>query len=60
MTLSSVAILASSRRASPLGEVLTAMKLERVRHMTPEERLRMALELSDLCRELQRACSAKR
>lgn len=49
----------SSRRTSSLGEALVEMKFERARSMSPEERLLVALELSDLCMELQRACYVK-
>jgi hypothetical protein len=34
-------------------------KLEDARRLVPEERLRRALDLSDLCMHLQRACSEK-
>jgi hypothetical protein len=34
-------------------------KIERARKMTPEERLLLALELSDICLTLQRAGSGK-
>jgi hypothetical protein len=39
---------------------LTGRKIEEARRMTPGERLRLALELSDACLELKRACSGKR
>ena len=34
-------------------------KIDRARRMTPEERLSLALELSDVCLELRRACFEK-
>jgi hypothetical protein len=48
------------RRPSGLGERLLIAKIEQARQMRPEERLLIALELSDLCHELRQACSAKR
>ena len=42
------------RRPSKLSERLANEKLERARRMTPEERLALALDLSDFCRELSR------
>lgn len=39
---------------------LTSRKIEEARRMTPEERLRLSLELSDTCLELKLACSGKR
>lgn len=49
----------SRRRPSPLGEEMARAKIERARKMTPEERLLLALELSDICLMLQRARSDK-
>jgi hypothetical protein len=49
----------SARRPSSLSEQLTQVKLAEVRIMSPAERLRLALELSDTCLELQRACLPK-
>ena len=34
-------------------------KIDRARHMTPGERLLLALELSDICLELRRTCFEK-
>ena len=48
------------RRPSRLSGWLTSQKIEEARRMTPEERLRLALELSDVCLELKLACSSKR
>lgn len=47
------------RRPSGLSERLSNEKIERARRMTPEERLKVALHLSDFCRELSRAGSPK-
>lgn len=47
------------RRPSRLGDLLCQAKLERARQMSPQERLLLALDLSDLCLTLQRACSEK-
>ena len=49
---------AARRRPSRLGDLLRQAKLERVRQMSPQERLLIALDLSDLCLALKRACSA--
>ena len=49
----------SRRRPSRLGEEMARAKIERARKMTPEERLLLALELSDICLTLQRAGSDK-
>ncbi|MDH4328160.1 MAG: hypothetical protein OEV77_06550 [Nitrospira sp.] len=38
-----------------MSERLANEKVERARRMTPEERLTIALYLSDVCRELSRA-----
>jgi len=48
------------RRPSRLSGWLTGRKIEEARRMTPGERLRLSLELSDTCFELKRACSGKR
>jgi len=48
------------RRPSRLSGWLAEKKIEEARRMKPEQRLLLALELSDLCRELAQACSAKR
>jgi hypothetical protein len=50
---------AARRRPSRLGDLLRQAKLERARKMSPQERLLIALDLSDLCLALKRACSAK-
>lgn len=52
--------LTRRRRPSRLSGWLASKKIEEARRMTPEERLLLALELSDFCVELQLACSAKR
>lgn len=49
-----------SRRRSPLGELLAKRQLDDARRLSPEQRLLLALQLSDVCYELHRACSAKR
>jgi len=49
-----------ARRPSALGERLTREKIEEARALSPEQRLLLALELSDTCLELQRSCSTKR
>ena len=49
----------SGRRSSRLGDYLAKKKLEDARRMSAEQRLLLALDLSDICLELQRACSAK-
>ena len=49
---------AGRRRPSRLWDLLRQAKLERARQMSPEERLLIALDLSDLCLALKRACSA--
>ena len=48
-----------ARRPSALSELLAHEKLAEARRMSPEERLLLALELSDTCLELQRMCSPK-
>jgi hypothetical protein len=52
-------VLSARRRPSKLSEAMREAKLERTRRMTPEERLELALELSDFCLELKDACSKK-
>jgi hypothetical protein len=47
------------RRTSALSTRLSQEKLEEVQQMSPAQRLELALELSDTCQELQRACSPK-
>ena len=49
---------AAGRRPSRLGDLLRQAKLDRARQMRPQERLLVALELSDLSLALKRACSA--
>jgi hypothetical protein len=48
-----------SRRASSLGDHLVKEKLDAARILTPEQRLRVALNLSDAALFLHRACSKK-
>ena len=48
----------SRRRPSKLSQQLANEKIERARQLTPEERLKIALNLSDFCYELNR-CSSK-
>ncbi len=50
---------AHRRRSSRLGNMIQQAKLERAQRLSPEERLRLALELADLCLEFRRACFAK-
>jgi len=49
----------SRRRHSRLSEWLSHEKIEQARRMTPEERLTVALRLSDFCQELNRSCLKK-
>ena len=49
---------AARRRPSRLGDSLRQAKLERARQMSPQERLLIALDLSDLCLALKQACCA--
>ena len=49
-----------SRRPSQLGDRLAKQKIDEARKLTPEQRLLLALELSDAAAALQRACSNKR
>jgi hypothetical protein len=50
----------ASRRPSQLGDRLAKHKIDAARKLTPEQRLLLALELSDAAATLQRACSNKR
>jgi len=52
--------LSGSRRPSQLGDRLAKHKIDEARKLTPEQRLLLALELSDAAAALQRACSNKR
>jgi hypothetical protein len=47
------------RRPSKLSQWLSNEKIERAKRMTPEERLTVALHLSDFCHELNRSRSLK-
>jgi hypothetical protein len=49
----------NSRRPSQLGDRLTKRKIEDAQQLTSEQRLVIALELSDTTAALQRACSKK-
>ncbi len=48
-----------SRRPSQLGDRLAKHKIDAARKLTPEQRLLLALKLSDAAAALQRACSNK-
>lgn len=48
-----------SRRPSRLGDLLAAQKLNSARSLTPEQRLLLALELSDAAFHLYDACLKK-
>jgi hypothetical protein len=48
------------RRASTLGDMLAQKKIDEARRLTPEQRLLVALELSDAAAALHRAASTKR
>ena len=50
----------ASRRSSKLGDMLAEQKIDEARRLTPEQRLLIALELSDAAAALHRACSKKR
>ena len=50
---------AFQRRSSQLSERLSEEKVAEIRAMSPDQRLALALQLSDACYELQRACSPK-
>jgi len=52
--------LNASRRSSKLGDMLAQKKIDEARRLTPEQRLRFALELSDAAAALHRAGSTKR
>jgi hypothetical protein len=52
--------LNASRRPSKLGDVLTQRKIDEARRLTPEQRLLVALELSDAAAAFHRAGSEKR
>jgi hypothetical protein len=56
----SVLSLSGSRRPSKLGDLLAKRKIDEARRLTPEQRLLVALELSDAAAALNRACSKKR
>ena len=51
--------LNGTRRPSKLGKNLAKYKIEKARELTPEQRLLIALELSDVAVALQYACSKK-
>jgi hypothetical protein len=51
--------LNASRRPSKLGDMLVQRKLDEARRLTPEQRLLVALELSDAAVALHRADSRK-
>lgn len=48
-----------SRRPSQLGDRLAKHKIDEARKLTPEQRLLLALELSNAAAALQGACSNK-
>jgi len=48
-----------TRRPSKLSDRLSSEKIDRARRMSPEERLLVALHLSDFCYELNHAGSPK-
>ena len=50
----------ASRRPRKLGDMLAEQKIDEARRLTPEQRLLIALELSDAAAALHRACSKKR
>ena len=50
----------ASRRPSKLGDMLAEQKIDEARRLTPEQRLLIALDLSDAAAALHRACSKKR
>ena len=49
-----------SRRPSKLGDMLAQQKIDEARRLTPEQRLLIALDLSDAAAALHHACSKKR
>lgn len=51
--------MSGSRRKSSLGDLLAEQKLDAARLLTPEQRLLVALDLSDAALLLHRACSKK-
>jgi hypothetical protein len=57
---SSLTGLNASRRPSRLGDKLAQKKIDEARRLTPEQRLLIALELSDAAAALHRAGSKKR
>jgi hypothetical protein len=57
---SSVSGLNASRRPSKLGDMLAQKKIKEARRLTPEQRLLVALELSDAVVALHRVGSKKR
>ncbi len=52
-------ILSKQRRSSAVSERLYLNRLEEVLKLSPAQRLVLALELSDTCRELSQACWLK-
>jgi len=52
--------LNAARRPSKLGDMLAQEKIDEDRRLTPVQRLRVALELSDAAAALHRAGSKKR
>jgi hypothetical protein len=52
--------LNASRRPSKLGNRLEKKKIDEARRLTPEQRLLVALELSDAAAAFNRSCSKKR
>lgn len=59
-TKSSSLGLNASRRPSKLGDMLEKKKIDEARRLTPEQRLLIALELSDAAAAFHRAGSKKR
>jgi hypothetical protein len=57
---SSVPGLNASRRPSKLGDMLAQKKIEEAGRFTPDQRLRVALKLSDVAAALHHAGSKKR
>jgi hypothetical protein len=57
---SSVSGLNASRRLSKLSDMLAQKKIKEARRLTPEQRLLVALELSDAVAALHRVGSKKR
>jgi hypothetical protein len=55
--ISSVSGMNASRRPSKLGDMLAQKKIDEARRLTPEQRLLIALELSDAAAAFHRACS---